>query len=133
MESGTILRGGWVLVLALGLSVGCSKKETEGSGSGSGVTAPAAAEDKGSGKTKTTIKIEDVRSAYASEVDDMTKMNDPMDKKVAAFVAKLGKPEKEEAGKKIWHALDGDGCTRVEIESSGALTERTAEKAECGI
>jgi hypothetical protein len=127
MESGTVFRGGWVLVLASALAAGCSKKEGEGSAPG------AAAEGKSSGKAKTTLKIEDVRSAYASELNDMSKMNDPMDKKVEAFAAKLGKPEKEEGGKKIWHAVDGDKCTRVEIEASGVLNEESVDKAECGL
>ncbi len=114
---------------ALALSAGCSKKESAASQSGSG----AAAEGKASGKAKTTIQAKDVRAAYESEVNDMKKMNDPMDKKVAAFVAKVGKPEKEEAGKKTWHAIDGDMCMRMEIESSGVLNEQSVDKAECGL
>jgi hypothetical protein len=124
MESGTIFRGGWVLVAALALSAGCSKKESAASQSGSAGSG-AAAESKASGKAKTTLQAKDVRAAYESEVNDRKKMNDPMDKKVAAFVAKVSN-RKGEAGKRP-STRSTATCARMR-SSSGVLNEQASTR-----
>lgn len=121
-----------VLCVALAALSGCSKEAGGSTPAGSAsATAPAAA--KGGGAAAVTLKSEDVRAAYEAELNDMKKMNDPMDKKIAAFEAKVGKPQKEEGGKKIWHARDGSSCTKFTLESSGAIEEATVDKSACGL
>lgn len=122
------LAGGVVLCAAVAGFCGCNK-EASGSAAAGSASAPA----KGGGAPAVTLKSADVRAAYKAELEDMKKMNDPMDKKIAAFVAKVGKPQKEEGGKKIWHASDGSTCTKFTLESSGALEEATVDKSACGL
>ncbi len=124
--------GGVVLYVALAGLCACSK-EAGGSTAAGSASAPAAAAAKGGGAAAVTLKAETVRAAYEAELNDMKKMNDPMDKKIAAFVAKVGTPQKEEGGKKIWHASDGSTCTKFTLESSGALEEVTVDKSACGL
>lgn len=123
--------GGVVIGAALAGLWGCSKEA-----GGTAAAGSASAEAKG-GKTaavaKVTLESKNVRAAYEAELNDMKKMNDPMDKKIAAFEAKVGKPQKEEGGKKIWHAVDGSTCTKFTLESSGALEETTVDKSACGL
>jgi hypothetical protein len=122
-----------VAAMALMTTLGACDKKTEGpEGTTTTTTAPAAAA--AAKKTKTTLKLADVKSAYRSEIDSMSKMKDPMDKKVEAFIAKIGKPSTDTGRKKTWYALDGDKCTRVEIDNKdGSILEASAEKAECGM
>lgn len=126
------LAGCVVLGVALAGFFGCNK-EAGGSPAAGSASAAAPAAAKGGGAPAVTLKTEDVRAAYKAELEDMKKMNDPMDKKIAAFVAKVGKPQKEEGGKKIWHASDGSTCTKFTLESSGALEEVTVDKSACGL
>ena len=119
---------GVVLCVALAGFCGCNKEA-----GGSAAAGSASAQAKGGGTAAVTLKTEDVRAAYKAELEDMKKMNDPMDKKVAAFEGKVGKPPKEEGGKKIWHARDGSTCTKFTLESSGALEEATVDKSACGL
>ena len=85
-------------------------------------------------KPKTTLKLADLKSAYKSEIDNMSKMRDPMDKKVDAFVAKIGKPASDTGRKKTWYALDGGTCTKVEIDGKdGSIMESSTDKADCGM
>jgi hypothetical protein len=91
------------------------------------------AADTKSAKAAVTLKYADVEAAYEKEINDLAKMKDPMDKKIEAFVAKIGKPEKEDGDKKIWHAVDGSKCMKITIESSGVKTDETVDNAECGL
>lgn len=112
--------------------LGCNK-EAGGSTGSAASGSPSAAPKAGGGKPAVTLKAADVKAAYEAELNDMKKMNDPMDKKIAAFVARVGKPEKEEGGKKTWHAVDGANCTKFTIDSSGVLDEQSVDKADCGL
>ena len=85
-------------------------------------------------RAATTLKLADVKSAYKSEFDDMSKAALPMDKKVDAFVAKVGKPESDTGRKKIWYALDAGKCTKVTIDGKdGSITEESTANADCGM
>lgn len=145
MQSRTAVRGTararWAaIVVVMTVLGGCD----EGGGGGAGSSASAAktgeakpgdtkTADTKSAKPAVTLKYADVEAAYEKEINDFAKMKDPMDKKIEAFVAKIGKPEKEDGGKKIWHAVDGSKCMKITIESSGAKTDETVDKAECGL
>jgi hypothetical protein len=75
-----------------------------------------------------------MKAAYKSEVDSPSKMKDPMDKKIAAFVAKVGQPFSDDGRKKDWYALDGDNCSKVEIDGKdGSIMDMTTDKADCGM
>lgn len=124
-----------VAALALMTTLAACDKKADGtapagSASSTGATTAAAAAK----KAKTTLKVADMRSAYKSEIDNMPKAKDPMEKKVDAFVAKIGKPESDSGRKKVWYALDGDKCLKVEIDGKdGSISEASADKAECGM
>ncbi len=61
-------------------------------------------------------------------------MTDPTEKKVAAFVAKVGKPESDTGRKMTWYTLDGSQCTKIELDTKdGSMTEMTASSADCGM
>ncbi|MBK9000560.1 MAG: hypothetical protein IPM35_32975 [Myxococcales bacterium] len=122
---------GVVFSVALTGLCGCNKEASGSAPAGSASAASAAA--RGGGAGAVTLKTKDVQAAYEAELNDMKKMNDPMDKKIAAFEAKVGKPQKEEGGKKIWHATDGSTCTKFTLETSGALEEVTVDKSACGL
>lgn len=80
------------------------------------------------------LKLADVKKTYEAEFEDPAKMKDPMDKKVAAFVTKTGKPESETDRKKTWHAVEGDNCFKVELDTKdGSLMNQSARKSECGL
>ena len=126
-----------VMLVAAALAGGC---KDDGGGAAGSASGSAKAGDAKTGDTKTagakpavTLKYADVGAAYEKEINDFAKMKDPMDKKIAGFVAALGKPEKEEGGKKIWHAVDGSNCMKITLESSGAKTDETVDKSECGL
>jgi hypothetical protein len=118
--------------MALVTMLGACEKKSDGAtsaASGSETTTSA-----GSKKPKATLKLAELQSAYKSEIDSMSKMKDPMDKKVDAFVAKVGKPASDNGRKKIWYALDGEKCTKVEVDGKdGSITETSTAKADCGL
>lgn len=123
------------LVTALG---GCDKKDgagAAGSASASTTTAAAPAAAAAAKKPKTTLKAADIRATYKSEMESTAHMKDPMDKRVEAFVAKVGtKPEADSGRKKTWYALDGDKCVKLEIDTKdGSLTDASTDKADCGL
>lgn len=114
----------------------CGKNTDAAAGAGSstvtGAAAPAA--PAAGKKPKATLKIADYRAAYKSQMDDLSKMKDPMDKKVAAVVAKLGAPAADTGRKKTWYALDGDKCIKVDIDTKdGSSTEQGTDKSDCGM
>ena len=107
----------------------CDKKPDGAAPAGSGA-APAT----GGKKAKATLKLADVKKTYKDEFESTAKMKDPMDKKVEAFVAKTGKPESDSGRKKVWYALDGDNCMKVELDGKdGSLMDQSASKADCGM
>jgi hypothetical protein len=113
----------------------CDKKADGAAGADGGsattTTATAAAAGK---KAKATLKLADLKAAYKSEFDSPSKMRDPMDKKVDAFVAKVGKPASDSGRVKTWYALDGDKCSKVDIDGKdGSITDSTTDKADCGM
>ena len=115
--------------------VACDKKGdgAAGASSASGTTTPATAAAGGK-KPKATLKLADLKGAYKSELDNPAKMSAPMDKKVDAFVAKVGKPFADSGRVKTWYALDGDKCTKVDIDGKdGSITESSTDKADCGL
>ncbi len=111
-----------VAALVLGVAVvGCGKSDAP-----AGSTPAAGA--------KATLKLADVKAAYKSEIDNTAKMKDPMDKKVAAFVAKVGKPESDDGRVLTWHALDNGKCSKVQVDrKDGSITDSTVSNSECGL
>lgn len=92
---------------------------------------PAAADAK---KPKATLKTADVKSAYAAEFNNNAKMTDPLEKKVAAFVAKVGKAESDTGRKMTWYSIDGSQCTKIELDTKdGSMMDMTATPADCGM
>jgi hypothetical protein len=127
----------WTTIAALlAASTACDSAD-KGASSDSSPDKTAKAKDGESGnkagKPAVTRKAADLDDAFQKEVNDMSKMNEPMDKRIEAFVAKVGKPDKEADGNKIWHAVDGSNCKRYTIESSGAMTDEIIDKADCGL
>lgn len=111
----------------------CSKNTDAAAGASSSTTTGAAAPGAAK-KPKATLKIADYRAAYKAQMDDLSKMKDPMDKKVAAVVAKLGPPAADTGRKKTWYALDGDKCIKVDIDTKdGSSTEQGTDKSDCGM
>jgi hypothetical protein len=109
----------------------CSKSGDAAADGGSASTTTAAAAGK---KPKATLKLADVKSAYAAEFNDMSKMKVPMDQKVAALVAKLGKPSADTGRKKTWYALDGAKCSKVDLDTKdGSIEDATTDNSDCGL
>lgn len=121
-----------VLLMALGA---CDKKADGASKDGAADAPPAApAGTADAKKPKATLKTAEVKSAYAAEFNDNAKMTDPTEKKVAAFVAKVGKPESDTGRKMNWYAVDGNQCTKIELDTKdGSLTDSTTSNADCGM
>lgn len=119
------------LVVIATAVVACSKQ----SGGSAPAPASSAAAAPGAGNTpKTTLKNADLEKAYEAAFNDMSKMNDPLPKKIDAFVAAVGKPEADANGKQTWHAINGEECHKFTLStSSGAGTNEVVNKAECGI
>ena len=64
----------------------------------------------------------------------MRKMNDPLTKKIDSFVGKVGKPSTDTGRKKTWYALDGDKCSKVELDTKdGSMMDMSTDKADCGM
>jgi hypothetical protein len=123
-------------VALVALPVACDKKADEAPATGASsipaaaVPAPAAAAK----KPATTLTLADLKKAYKSEFDDMSKAALPMDKKVEAFVAKVGKPESDTGRTKTWYALDSGKCSKVVIDGKdGSIMDETAANADCGL
>jgi hypothetical protein len=120
-------------VLALVALVACDKKPDEAPATGSTPAAAAPAAAAAAKKPATSLKLADLKQAYKAEFDDMSKMALPIDKKVDAFVAKVGKPESDSGRSKIWYALDGDKCSKVTIDGKdGSITDETTSNGDCG-
>jgi len=120
----------FVAVAALAVSVSaCDKK-----GDGAAPTGSTSTTTGAGSKPKSTLKEADVKAAYAAELEDMKKMNDPMDKKIAAFEAKVGKPTEVAGNKHVWYAVDGDKCHKIELDQkSGAMGDEEVKKDQCGM
>ena len=122
---------------AVVFATGCEDKGAAAGTTGGAATAGATGAKPASTGSKPaankTVKAADVKAAYEAEINDMKKMKDPMDKKIAAFVAKIGEPAKTEGDKKVWYSVDGDKCQKVVLGTDGSLTETTTDKAECGL
>jgi hypothetical protein len=58
--------------------------------------------------------------------------NQPIEKKMEAFEAKVGKPAKVEKDTKVWFAVDGATCHRVEIGKDGTEGVELVPPANCG-
>jgi hypothetical protein len=56
----------------------------------------------------------------------------PMEKKLAAFEAKVGKPAKVEQDQRIWFAMDGADCYRVELGKDGIMRSQKLSASQCG-
>ena len=125
--------------LAFGLSAlvaatGCSKKSDEAAPAGSSSAATATTTAAAAKKAKTTLKFADVKAAYKAEMEDFAKMKTPLDKRMEAFIAKVGKPESDNGRKKTWYALDGDKCMKCELDNKdGSLMEQATTAADCGM
>jgi hypothetical protein len=130
------LRGVLTLATALALAAplaGCEKKADEAApvGAGAAVTPAAAAAAK---LPKTSLKVADVDTWYESIVDGIGNMNKPMGPRLDAFAAKLGKPVADDGRKKTWYALDGDKCSKIDLDNKdGSLNKLTTAKSDCGL
>ena len=116
--------------------VACDKKADEAPAAGSTSTPAAAAPAPAAAAKKpaTTLTLADLKKAYKSEFDDMSKAALATDKKVDAFVAKVGKPESDTGRTKIWYALDSGKCSKVVIDGKdGSMTDESAANADCGL
>jgi hypothetical protein len=126
-----------VAALALVTLGACSKSSDAATGSasatGSGASTPGT--PAAGKKPKATLKLADMKAAYKSVFDGPTAMKDSLDKKVAAYVAKVGQPPTSDDGrKKDWYALDGDNCSKVEIDGKdGSIMDMTTDKSDCGM
>ncbi|HSO34668.1 MAG TPA: hypothetical protein VLT33_19170 [Labilithrix sp.] len=75
-----------------------------------------------------------MRNHLQENPDERIRMKNPMEKKIDAFVAKIGKPAADSGRKRTWYALDGDKCTKLELDTKdGSLMEATTDKADCGL
>jgi hypothetical protein len=132
--SSRYLLGASAVAMALSLTLAACDKKPDGASAKDGAAAetpPAAAE---TNKPKTTRKTADVKSAYAAELNNNATMTDPTAKKVAAFEARVGKPDTDTGRKKTWLTIDGSQCTKMELDTQdGSITEMTAASADCGL
>jgi len=122
------------MLLILTLAACDKKADATASGTAADTPAatPAAAGD--AKKPKATLKTADVKSAYAAAFNDMSKMTDPTEKKVAAFVAKVGKAESETGSKMTWYTVEGSQCTKMLLDTKdGSIEESTTTAADCGM
>jgi hypothetical protein len=111
----------------------CEKKADGATSNGTAADAPPAAAGEAK-KPKATLKTADAKSAYAAEFNDNAKMTDATEKKVAAFVAKVGKPASDTGRKMTWYTVDGAQCTKMELDTKdGSITESTTGNADCGM
>ncbi len=138
------LAGFLFLTAALASSLACSGAGAPEAPEASTVTAPSAPPpapppeaaprvDARGKPTRTAIK-----AAWAEVFDTAAAATEPTDKKIAAFVGRVGEPARIEDGKRIWFAADGAECFKLELLSEGTLgTERIFDaevaKTECGI
>lgn len=130
--------GACTATLALILVLAACDKKADGAPSKDGAAADtppatpaAAAETK---KPKATLKTADVKAAYAAEFNNNATMTDPTEKKLAAFIAKVGKPETDTGRKKTWYTVEGTQCTKMEFDTKdGSITEMTTTAADCGM
>jgi hypothetical protein len=114
----------------MSLLVACDKKADATPAAGSDPTATAAAAK----SAPTTVKLADLKKAYKSEFDDMSKSAIPIPKKVEAFIAQVGKPASDTGRTKTWFAADGAQCSKVVIDSSdGSMTEESTANSDCGM
>jgi hypothetical protein len=126
-----------ILVAAIGLVLGACGQSSGGASSAS-PSATAGAQQGGSSKagdkkTAVALKYADEQAAYKTAFNDMSTLNDPIDKKIGVFVAKVGKPEKVDDGKQVWHAVDGADCHKIQLHKDGMAEDDTVDKAECGM
>lgn len=122
-----------VLVLALA-AVGCDNK-----GEGSGAAASAKATATAAGKAAPALRDASgkltkagVDAAWKEVFMGTAAAHEPAEKKIAAFEAKVGKPAKEEGGKKIWLAVDGADCYQIELGKDGTKGAEKVPAAKCG-
>ncbi len=112
----------------------CGQSSSGTSASGSAVAqSSGSAKAGGPGKTATSLKYADEQAAYKAAFNDMSTMSDPIDKKVAVFVGKVGKPESTEGDKQLWHAVDGSTCHKIQLHKDGMAEDETVDKGECGL
>lgn len=124
-----------VLGLVSMMAFACTKKDDGGTAGTSSATAATTTAATAAKKAKTTLKLSDLKKPWTAEIDNMAKVRDPMDKKVAAFLAKVPKPELDTPSKKTWYALDDAGkCVKVELDTQyGSLGDITTPAADCGM
>jgi hypothetical protein len=134
----------WFGLSAVVLALGCEDQAgdaasasatAKAAGAATGAAKPAETADKKAEKkaANKTVKAADLNEAYEGIFNDLKTMKDPMENKVAAFIAKIGEPAKTDGDKKIWYAVDGDKCESAVLGADGALTQTSVDKAECGL
>jgi hypothetical protein len=112
----------WFAIVTMATTIGACSKKSDSGASGGATKAGAVA------------KLTDLQAAYKAELSDASKMNDPMDKKISAFLAKVGKPATDDGRKQVWFAADGDKCSKVELDmKDGSMMEETTDKGKCGM
>lgn len=135
-------------VAAILMATGCeSASQAAGSASAAASgAAPAKTEGKaGDGKAgdgKAEPAKGPTTKLVKKDVDDlMTKtfgferMKEPIDKRTAEVVEKLGKPAKVDGDSNTWYALDENkACHEVTLDmKSGAYSSGGTDKAKCGL
>lgn len=115
--------------IALLSLVACNKNADGTAPAGSGTTTSA-----GGKKAKTSLTFKAYQDAYKAEFDAPGKMTAPMDKKVEAFSAKMGKPDSDTGRKRTWYALDGSKCKKIELDTKdGSASETDTAAGDCGM
>lgn len=117
-----------LLVLA---AVGCDKKhESSAATTHAGVVAASSAPPVRDPSGK--LSRVGVDAAWAAVYFSPAAANEPSEKKQAAFEAKVGAPAKIENDKRVWFAVDGTSCFRIELTKDGTKGSEKVAASACG-
>jgi len=82
---------------------------------------------------KVTRKSADIMATWKAEIDSKP-MTEPMPKRVAAFLAKAGPPDKDSGKHKIYYAVDGVNCIKYDLNTEdGSFFNQGTDKSDCGM
>lgn len=121
------------LGLCLMLGTACGSKDKDKDASGSASPAGSSASKSGDSGKKASSKMDFAKAKAAyDEIYDI-KNHDAEDKKLEAFKAKVGAPEKTDGDASIWHAVDaknGD-CFEFSMSPTKGSGYQNTDKAKC--
>lgn len=116
------------LLVAAAAGTGCGKKTEGGQGTPSkGAAASGPAVRNAAGQ----LTKGGVDAAWETIFLGTAQATLPIEQKQAALEAKLGAPAKVEKGQKVWFAVDGESCHRVEIGKDGMKGSEKVAATEC--